>query len=97
MTENIIKIDINSFVDMCQKIETLTAQNEQLMEENETYFETNEALIKEIQDLKNENRNLKSRNLALVQKHKKMSIWDLSPEAQEEAGHMLARSLLGGK
>jgi len=50
----------------------------------------NSALIVERNNLIEENRELKH-------KLNNVTLWDLSPEAQEEAGHALARSLLGGK
>lgn len=81
-TENIIKIDINSFVDMCQKIETLTAQNEQLKDENETLFETNETLLKELHTIK---------SLGMWE----FANLYCTPEQQSAAGKLLARSLLG--
>lgn len=81
-TENIIKIDINSFVDMCQKIETLTAQNEQLKDENETLFETNETLLKELHTIK---------SLGIWE----FANLYCTPEQQGAAGKLLARSLLG--
>lgn len=78
-------------------INALRAENEILRDENETYFETNEALIEQIQELKKELRHYKAKNIALTQKLQNVTLWDLSPEAQEEAGHLLAKSLLGGK
>ena len=80
-TENIIKIDIKSFVDMCQKIETLTSENEALKDENETLFETNEDLIKEIRKLKKDLQDMKFTRNYLT---------------SEEAGRKFAESLLGG-
>lgn len=50
--ENIIKLDMPSFISMCKKIETLESQKEILRDENETLFETNEELIKTIRGLK---------------------------------------------
>ena len=56
--ENIIKLDIKSFVDMCQKIETLEKENNELKEEN-TYFKArNLSLATRCRDLVNENREL---------------------------------------
>ena len=48
------------------------------------------------EELKEENRRFKAKNLALTKKLQNVTLWDLSPEAQEEAGHLLAKSLLGG-
>ena len=40
---------------------------------------------------------LKKENASLNKRLQNVTLWDLSPEAQEEAGHALAKSLLGGK
>lgn len=45
--------------------------------------------------LKEENTRFKAKNLALTKRLQNVTLWDLSPEAQEEAGHV-AKSLLGG-
>jgi hypothetical protein len=42
-----------------------------------------------------ERNNLIEENRELKYKLNHVTLWDLSPEAQEEAGHALARSLLG--
>lgn len=94
-TENIIKIDINSFVDMCQKIETLTAENEQLKDENETLFETNEDLIKEIRDLKSRCSALSEENINLSSEIRDMK-FTRKYLTSGEAGRKFAESLLGG-
>lgn len=93
--ENIIKIDIKSFVDMCQKIETLTAENEALKDENETLFETNEDLIKEIRDLKNRCSILSEENSKLSSEIQDMK-FTRNYLTSEEAGRKFAESLLGG-
>ena len=93
--ENIIKLDIKSFVDMCQKIETLTAQNEQLKDENETLFETNEILIKEIRDIKAKCSELSKENISLKLEIKDMK-FTRNFLTSEEAGKKFAESLLGG-
>lgn len=95
MTENIIKIDINSYVSMCQKIETLTAQNEQLTDENETLFETNEILIKEIRDIKAKCSELSKENTSLKLEIKDMK-FTRNFLTSEDAGRKFAESLLGG-
>ena len=95
-TENIIKIDINSFVDMCQKIETLTAQNEQLIEENETLFETNEEFIKTIRNLKGRCNELSEENLKLSLEIQDMKFTHKILNS-EESGKAFAQSLIGGK
>ena len=48
------------------------------------------------EELKHENTQIKAKNAALTEKLQNVTIWDLSPKAQEEAGHLLAKSLLGG-
>ena len=93
--ENIIKLDIKSFVDMCQKIETLTAQNEQLKDENETLFETNELLIKEIRDIKAKCSELSKENISLKLEIKDMK-FTRNFLTSEDAGKRFAESLLGG-
>jgi len=40
---------------------------------------------------------LKKENASLNKRLQNVTLWDLSPEAQEEAGHALAKSLLGGE
>ena len=93
--ENIIKLDLNSYVSMCQKIETLTAQNEQLKDENETLFETNEILIKEIRDIKAKCSELSKENISLKLEIKDMK-FTRNFLTSEEAGKKFAESLLGG-
>lgn len=93
-TENIIKIDINSSVDMCQKIETLTAENEQLKDENETLFETNEDLIKEIRDLKSRCFALSEENINLSSEIRDMK-FTRQYLTSDEAGRKFAQDLLG--
>lgn len=39
---------------------------------------------------------LKQKNARLTQKLQNVTIWDLSEAEQERAGHLLAKSLLGG-
>ena len=103
-TENIVKVDTKSFIEMCQKIELLEShvtalktENEILRDENETYFETCNDLIKNIRELREENDKLNENIEAEVNNRlAKATIWDLSPEAQKQAGHNLARSLLSG-
>ena len=45
--------------------------------------------------LTEENKTLRERNAELERKLTNMTLWDLSPEAQVEAGHALAKDLLG--
>lgn len=56
-TENIVKVDTESFIEMCQKIELLEShvtalktENEILRDENEIYFETCNDLIKTLEN-----------------------------------------------
>ena len=81
-TTDYIKVDIASFQDMCKRIQELEARNE--------------FLERMVQGLKLNNQELTKERNALQDKLNNVSLWDLSPEAQEEAGHALARSLLGG-
>ena len=83
-------------------VKNILLENEALKEENQTFKNkishlekikeglklNNGALTIERNKLIEENRELKNR-LANV------SLWDLSPEAAEEAGHALAKDLLG--
>ena len=63
----------------------------------------NAHLKEQIDSLREENTRFKAKNLALIKRCQKLqekldnvSLWDLSEEAQEEAGRQLARELLGG-
>ena len=38
----------------------------------------------------------KAKNLALTKRLQNVTLWDLSEAEQERAGHLLAKSLLGG-
>lgn len=65
--------------------------------------EENAHLKEQIDSLREENTRFKAKNLALIKRCQKLqekldnvSLWDLSEEAQEEAGRQLARELLGG-
>lgn len=65
--------------------------------------EENAHLKEEVTSLREENTRFKAKNLALIKRCQKLqekldnvSLWDLSEEAQEEAGRQLARELLGG-
>lgn len=65
--------------------------------------EENTHLKEQIDSLREENTRFKAKNLALIKRCQKLqekldnvSLWDLSEEAQEEAGRQLARELLGG-
>jgi len=102
-TEKYVKIQTQSFIDMGKKIElleshvaALRAENEILRDENETNFETCNDLIQTIRTLRLENEKLHQEiEDEIAKRIANLTIWDLSEEAQAEAGHALARSLLG--
>ena len=82
----------------------LVEENKQLHQDNNvlgnelTYFKEYSADLEEkVNDLQSENTHFKAKNLALTKRLQNITLWDLSPEAQEEAGHQLARELLGGR
>ena len=92
MTENrdidFIKVDTQSFIEMCEKIETLEKQIQEITEEN-TYFKArNLSLATRCRDLSQENHDLK------------MEIQDMRFTRKyltsEEAGRAFAQELLGG-
>ena len=76
-------IEVKGFQDLCQRLADLEAENEFLKRQNTALKMRCRTQSKEIMDLEDKLANV--------------TLWDLSPKAQEEAGHMLARSLLGGK
>ena len=89
MSDNIdfIKVDTQSFIDMCEKIETLEKQNQEISEEN-TYFKArNLSLATRCRDLAKENHALQ------------VEIQDMKFTrnylTSEEAGRQLARELTG--
>lgn len=63
--------------------------------ENEAVHEENDCLKKRVEILTVERKNLLQENNALKKKLDNLTLWDLSPKAQEEAGHALAKDLLG--
>ena len=65
--------------------------------ENESLKARNEFLERQVNALKLNNQALTRERNDLVNRLNNVSIWDLSEEAQEEAGHMLAKALLGGR
>lgn len=94
---NTITIEAQSFQDMYEELETLRTENEKLILENERLNRMKRALMLNNGRLISERNDLQYEVDRLNSKLNNISLWDLSPEAQEEAGHMLARSLLGGK
>lgn len=57
-TENIIKLDISSFVDMCRKIETLENENERLEKELTHFKAKSFACMKRCKELTAKNREI---------------------------------------
>ena len=52
-------------------------------------------ILLENERLTEENKTLRERNAKLGRKLANLTLWDLSPDAQEAAGHALAKDLLG--
>ena len=78
-------------------LEMLKIHEEMLVEQNRELKARNEFLERQVNALKLNNQALTRERNDLVNRLNNVSIWDLSDEAQEEAGHMLAKALLGGK
>ena len=78
-TENIIKLDIPSFVDMCQKIETLENENKQLNEELTHFKRKSFACMKRCKELTARNREieLELKDLTFTNKCFKSSLGEL--------------------
>ena len=96
--------DIKSVKDLIQENEALTARIEFLQQENKRLLKEHRDLTEEVKWLKRQNTAMKFRCsdysqkiMELEDKLQNVTLWDLSPAAQEEAGHALARSFLGGK
>ena len=85
--ENIIKVDTNSFIEMCRKIETLEKQNQDLKEENTHFKARNFSLAKRCKELASENHDLQMEIQDMKFTHKMFN--------SEEAGRAFARELLG--
>ena len=82
-----IKVDTQSFIEMCEKIETLEKTIEEITEEN-TYFKArNLALATRCRDLAQENHDLAVEIKDMKFTHKMLN--------SEEAGRAFARELLG--
>ena len=106
-----VNIEAKGFQDLCNRIAELEAENEQLILVNKqraellrTEMDKNKELKAQLSNevrrkmgLKYTNRRLRKEIDELENRLDNVTLWDLSPEAQEEAGHALARSLLGGK
>ena len=100
MTKNIENLKIDA---MRQQIETLQKENMRLHRMLAGQKSNNFGLTAEYEQLKKDNKILSDeltyfKELAADYEDKlnNVTLWDLSPEAQEEAGRALARSLLGG-
>ena len=100
-TENIGKIDTNSFADMCKQIIELEEENKSLKMDNDFLqrkLEQKERMLKGVK-LNNSSLTLERNNAIDELNHiKAMNMYEFAnkyntPEQQEEAGHQLARSL----
>ena len=100
-TENIVKIDTNSFADMCKQIIELEEENKSLKMDNDFLqrkLEQKERMLKGVK-LNNSKLTLERNNAIDELNHiKAMNMYEFAnkyntPEQQEEAGHQLARSL----
>lgn len=80
-----------------KELVAIIESNEELGKLNVRYANFIRALKLNNSALTVERNNLIEENRELKHKLNNVTLWDLSPEAQEEAGHALARSLLGGK
>ena len=99
--ENIVKIDTNSFADMCKQIIELEEENKSLKMDNDFLqrkLEQKERMLKGVK-LNNSKLTLERNNAIDELNHiKAMNMYEFAnkyntPEQQEEAGHQLARSL----
>ena len=76
---------------------TLSKRNHELLKEHRDLTDENSFLKRQNTGMKFRCRDYSQKIMELEDKLQNVTLWDLSPEAQEEAGHALARSLLGGK
>ena len=99
--ENIVKIDTNSFADMCKQIIELEEENKSLKMDNDFLqrkLEQKERMLKGVK-LNNSKLTLERNNaIDELNQIKAMNMYEFAnkyntPEQQEEAGHQLARSL----
>ena len=79
-----------------KELVAIIESNEELAKLNVRYANFIRALKSDNSALTTERNELIKENRELKYKLNNVTLWDLSPEAQEEAGHALARSLLGG-
>ena len=91
----------NKFLE--RMVNALKQNNRELTEERNRLCDKNIILSGELAtfqlrcgDLEEENEALDKKIHELEDKLSNVTLWDLSPEAQEQAGRALARSLLGG-
>ena len=75
--------------------EMLVKENNELLLENQRLNRMKRGLMLNNSRLTTERNDLQAEVDRLNSKLNNVTLWDLSPEAQEEAGHMLARDLLG--
>jgi len=88
--------------DLQMEVEELKRSQKRLQNHIAGLKNDNLSLTIERNKVMDENTKLKARNLSLIKRCQKLqdkldnvTMWDLSAEAQEEAGHALARDLLG--
>ena len=86
--ENIIKLDINSYVSMCRKIEQLENENQSLRIDNDFLQRQNRSLKLRCSKASIQVRELESEIADLRFTHNYLT--------SEEAGRQFARELLGG-
>ena len=106
------KIETKGFQDLCNRIAELEAENEQLILENQRLNRMKNGLMLNNSILTQERNDLIDENLKRIEESnrlfgelqdiKALSMFEFaniycSDEEHEEAGHQLARSLLGGK
>ena len=82
--------------EILEELYFLREENQQLKVDNDFLQRENKRLNRMKTGLMLNNSALTQERNELIEKLNKVTIFDLSPEAQEEAGHLLARSLLGG-
>lgn len=77
-------------------IDGLKLNNQKLTQERNELIDKNMLLSSELAYFKSRCADLEEENQELQNRLDNVTLWDLSPEAQEQAGRALARSLLGG-
>jgi signal transduction histidine kinase len=92
-----VKVEATGFQDLCNRIRELEEKNQALKCDNDFLQHETERQRRMINGLKLNNSRLTLERNELNAKLQNMIIFDLSEEAQEQAGHLLAKSLLGGR